>query len=169
MISVNWTAWHVARLDIDERGRVTASEMPASAGIYAAFARDGELLYIGQSLNLRRRWLNHHRQDLMAAGMAELRWTSCQSRDVHELEALLINALRPSLNRTVPAVREPNLHDCSEAMRMLEEGRKEQLENAAVEELFKQHVRGTRGRDRIAATDEFIRLAATGGFSRALS
>jgi hypothetical protein len=74
--------------------------LPSCAGVYFAIAH-GQILYIGKSQNIRRRWGNHHRLgDLQSIDGVSLAWVtfSGSSSELHLMEQRFIKAYLPVLN-----------------------------------------------------------------------
>jgi len=90
------------------------SYLPECAGIYFAIGETGELLYIGQSMNIRARWRSHHVKnnlcdpsDLARARRIRLAGMAVDdAQDLLDLEDRFILKYRPRLNR--PHVSEEN-------------------------------------------------------------
>ena len=83
-------------------------ELPSVAAIYFVLRAD-ELLYIGSSINLRKRWngSGHHISQLIVDRHLEneiqLTWLGCQGNQrlyLHNMEMALIRGLDPVLNKT---------------------------------------------------------------------
>lgn len=82
--------------------------LPTSAGIYFVIEEGGEVTYIGQSLNIRRRWHSHHVQDnlcdpsdLDAARRVRLAWLEVTDvAALADLERQMIQRFLPRLNDT---------------------------------------------------------------------
>lgn len=76
---------------------------PQNAGVYALY-RAGRLVYVGRTFNLRSRLTTHRRR---------VGFTDCKvafvddEQEQKRLERRLIFRLRPSSNRTIPAVADP--------------------------------------------------------------
>jgi hypothetical protein len=81
-------------------------ELPRISAIYFAIDSLGQVQYIGQSTNLRHRWVSHHRQfQLQAIDSVRIAWLQCD--DVLLLtgiEKTLITWFEPPLNRMIPVV-----------------------------------------------------------------
>lgn len=76
--------------------------LPPRRAIYLVFARE-RLLYIGATMNLRARWMGHHRiTDFLAAGYTRIAWIEIPERRwrLTKIEDWLIHQLQPTLNST---------------------------------------------------------------------
>lgn len=83
---------------------VNRHNLPRISGVY--FVLDGdEILYIGQSQNIRSRWMKHHRLNQLNGMKTEnilISWLKIQDLEILPVaEKSLINRLNPLLNRTV--------------------------------------------------------------------
>lgn len=92
------------------------SQLPAVSGIYAIF--DGQsCLYVGQSINLKKRWQNHGRklQFKSVQQTAKLKWIEAPTELLLGLESLLIQFYCPRWNRRPLKMRHSKnqLPDCS--------------------------------------------------------
>jgi predicted GIY-YIG superfamily endonuclease len=93
--------------------RAAAKEAPAAPGVYFLLAGDGELVYIGKAIDLRRRLAQHARaaetgatpKDVRrGATVATVRWEVHASGDAAaDREADLVVALGPGLNASMTA------------------------------------------------------------------
>lgn len=73
-------------------------KLPKRSGVYIVFT-DSELLYIGQSKNIRARWKNHHKTaDIQQHKDVTILWLAIEPDGISEVERLLIGRLLPSLN-----------------------------------------------------------------------
>lgn len=84
----------------------TKAGLPLKCGVYFAFSEAKELLYIGQSTNLKQRWHNHH---LRNRGITLISWMEVEKERLNEVEALLIERYRPPLNEVKPLLDIPPL------------------------------------------------------------
>jgi GIY-YIG catalytic domain-containing protein len=90
------------------------AHLPECEGIYFAIEESGELLYVGQSTNIRARWRSHHVKnslcdpsDLAGARRIRLAWLAVDdAQDLLELEDRFILQFKPRLNR--PHISEEN-------------------------------------------------------------
>lgn len=75
-------------------------QLPPILGIYFAIDSLGVVQYIGQSVNIRNRWLRHHRQSqLEAAGNIRIAWAEVsESSLLNQIEQALIDYFDPPLN-----------------------------------------------------------------------
>lgn len=69
--------------------------LPPIPAIYFALSDTGEVLYVGQSTDVRRRWKEHERH---GPEMVKIAWLPCTPRRLTALERAIILALRPRLN-----------------------------------------------------------------------
>jgi hypothetical protein len=75
--------------------------LPVLAGIYFAM-QDDEILYVGQSRNIHRRWKDHHkRKELTQISGVTIHWTESDGRPLLEQEAEWIRYCHPPLNRSI--------------------------------------------------------------------
>lgn len=74
-------------------------QLPAEPCIYFAIDSQGTVQYIGQSVNPKRRWIKHHRQDLLNE-MSPIRITylRCDVDLLTPIEEALIEQFNPPLN-----------------------------------------------------------------------
>lgn len=75
--------------------------LPEVSAIYLVWSAEGKLLYIGRTVNLKNRWLNHHRlQDLALIGIDNvfIAWFETDKERLPEIEQTLIDNLEPTLN-----------------------------------------------------------------------
>ncbi|MBD2683227.1 MULTISPECIES: ribbon-helix-helix protein, CopG family [Nostoc] len=76
-------------------------KLPEVSAIYLVWSAEGKLLYIGRTVNLKNRWLNHHRlQDLALMGVDKvfIAWFETDKERLPEIEQTLIDNLEPTLN-----------------------------------------------------------------------
>jgi DNA-binding Xre family transcriptional regulator len=75
-------------------------QLPQTAGIYFAIDGDGVVQYIGQSTNLRQRWLNHHRKSALdGISNVQIAWIEVSEPSLlREIEEALIEYFNPPLN-----------------------------------------------------------------------
>jgi hypothetical protein len=85
-------------LPLDER-----RDLPDTAGIYFVMAGD-TVLYVDQSVNLRQRWVAHHRlAQLNEHGGCHIAWMQVNdARLLDELERACVAHLSPLLNQAQP-------------------------------------------------------------------
>lgn len=75
------------------------SQLPPCPAVY--FVLEGErVLYVGKSVNLRQRWLAHHRyKQLKAISSVRIAWLECSDPSLlPKIEVALIEYFQPSLN-----------------------------------------------------------------------
>lgn len=77
-------------------------QLPEHPGVYAV-RNDTKYLYIGATINLRNRWLEHHRMaqiEDMYGDEAEIAYIELSSDAIEQYEQAAIEALNPTLNNT---------------------------------------------------------------------
>lgn len=86
------------------------SALPDTAAIYFVLAGD-VVLYVGQSVSLRQRWLAHHRlAQLNERGGCRIAWMHVDdARLLDELERACIEHFGPALNGTADLTRRPQV------------------------------------------------------------
>lgn len=74
--------------------------LPDCPAVYFAIAATGEVLYIGRTLSLIKRWKSHHRKrQLERSGNVQIAWLIADSPAVlAELEDQLVERFEPALN-----------------------------------------------------------------------
>lgn len=77
------------------------NQFPRCQGIYFVIADDGKLLYIGRSINIAKRWSQHHRHpDLEQLVGVRLAWLQVSDALLlPEIEKALIQYFKPQLNK----------------------------------------------------------------------
>ncbi len=75
------------------------AKLPESGAIYLVWSAN-ELLYIGQSKNLRQRFVSHHRMNKFRETDSRMSWIDFDGSDRAIVEENLIEALKPILNGT---------------------------------------------------------------------
>jgi len=98
-------------LDLPSKPLSLRSKLPSCPAIYFVISDSDEILYIGKSINLANRWVQHHRfKQLSLYPNARIAWL--QSNEVEllfEIESSLIESFNPLLNRSrVPEPGEIN-------------------------------------------------------------
>jgi GIY-YIG catalytic domain len=75
--------------------------LPDIAAVYFAVSATEQILYVGETINLRQRWFNHHRSDeLTNLQCAWIVWEENRAFDLGIRERFWILSLQPSLNGT---------------------------------------------------------------------
>ena len=76
--------------------------LPSQSGIYIVRAPDQTVLYVGQSTNLRERWLKdrHHRYPQAVQHQAFLQYFVCSEPELEDTEKQMIALLKPLWNYT---------------------------------------------------------------------
>lgn len=78
------------------------SQLPTTPAVYFALS-DNEVLYIGHSANLRRRWVTHHKCAALAVmGGVRIAWLVSAPEYSDAIAAALIQWLEPCLNQVQP-------------------------------------------------------------------
>ena len=75
----------------------TRSKLPKISAVYGLHDGQGQLLYVGQTINLQGRLIQHHRAKQVPAD-GEVRWLEVEPALLDELERRLIAELAPPLN-----------------------------------------------------------------------
>lgn len=80
---------------------INRKQLPPILGIYFAIDSLGVVQYIGQSINIRNRWVNHHRQsELKVVGNVSIAYLEVSEPSLlSEIEWALIEYFNPPLNR----------------------------------------------------------------------
>lgn len=78
------------------------SQLPATPGIYFALDTFGCVQYIGRSVNLRQRWLAHHRYlELESMDFVSIAWLEVSVPGMlAEIESALVTYFQPPLNES---------------------------------------------------------------------
>ncbi len=81
-------------------------KLPDIAGIYLCINEAEEIYYIGQSKNINRRWLQHHRNyQLEDIGNIRIAWIAISETSLlNDIETALIEYFNPSLNNSLVSV-----------------------------------------------------------------
>lgn len=76
-------------------------KLPSICGIYFLLSSNGEVLYIVQSLDIRRRWMSHHRfKEFAQIDEAKIAWLEYPyEKRLLKLEAAFIKKLNPTLHK----------------------------------------------------------------------
>jgi hypothetical protein len=73
--------------------------LPEVRCIYFVLSPEGAVLYIGQTSNLRRRWIAHHRfANLADCQEVRIVWMATDDADIASVERALIERYHPSMN-----------------------------------------------------------------------
>jgi DNA-binding Xre family transcriptional regulator len=104
------------RIDIQEWPFVSIEErdkLPRMAGVYVA-ASEGEVLYVGQSTNIKQRWKSHEKlQELSAYPRVRVGWLKVEADDERDaIESLLWTRHSPVLNLCEPRRAGRSNHVC---------------------------------------------------------
>jgi len=97
ILDCEWKTWQ--NIPFEERGL-----LPSSAGIYVVVDANNLVWYVGQSVDIRKRWFgkNHHRYPQLIRANRRLRykiyWQSCPINQLNEKEIFYINLFKPELN-----------------------------------------------------------------------
>lgn len=80
-------------VDFSERGA-----LPKCSGVYFV-TEDGQIVYVGQSVNVKRRFIHHHRAvDFAELSDPKVYWQSCSEEELQQTERDYINKFNPRLN-----------------------------------------------------------------------
>lgn len=75
--------------------------LPDGPGIYFVCDSDGNVLYVGKSVNIHNRWLSHHRYNqAKSIEQVVIKWKQCDAVDLDLKEAYFIETLSPEWNGT---------------------------------------------------------------------
>lgn len=77
-------------------------DLPMCQGVYFAVAHDGTVLYIGKAINIRKRWMGHHRKaDIERWGDVSIFWLQFDGSAelLHEIEQACVKHFDPLLNK----------------------------------------------------------------------
>lgn len=73
--------------------------LPRKSALYFVFDEDDEMLYIGKTVSLVKRWQGHHRlAELKQLGNVRIAWMECDSAIMDSLETTFITHFQPLLN-----------------------------------------------------------------------
>ena len=75
--------------------------LPQISGVYIVVNQEqNEVLYVGQSIDIRQRWTGHHRHSEILHNWpnSHIVWIECKTMGLDRLERLLIKSLSPKLN-----------------------------------------------------------------------
>ncbi|WP_414644176.1 helix-turn-helix domain-containing protein [Allocoleopsis sp.] len=80
---------------------VWCKSLPSASGIYIALSEDDQVLYVGQSGNMRMRWRSHHKRTaLIAHNCSKLCWIDVSDTSLLAgIEKALIEWFKPPLNK----------------------------------------------------------------------
>lgn len=101
-------------------------KLPECSGIYFAIANN-QILYIGQSRNIKNRWQNHHRlpqlEKINKRCEVKLFWLECNQNQLNEIEKQYINYYYPGLNNTKKPDRQiiPSFQTLNLSLKKLQE------------------------------------------------
>lgn len=80
-------------VNFNERG-----VLPKCPGIYFV-TEDGQIVYIGQSVNVKRRFIHHHRRiEFAELNDPKVYWKACPEKELQQAERDYINKFNPRLN-----------------------------------------------------------------------
>ncbi|MDF5718576.1 MAG: GIY-YIG nuclease family protein [Rhizonema sp. NSF051] len=87
-------------LDLPSLPLSRLGELPEVKAIYFSFSDEGEVLYIGQTTNLKNRWVSHHRfKELATNSCIKVAWLEITDEyDLNSIEELAIKHFKPTLN-----------------------------------------------------------------------
>lgn len=75
-----------------------AKNLPEVPCVYFVVNDAGDLLYVGSSINLRHRWVSHHRADQTRQEKAHIAWMVANEDQIREEEERFIQSLNPLWN-----------------------------------------------------------------------
>jgi hypothetical protein len=79
---------------------VERERLPPISTVYFAFSSTGEILYIGRTIDLCRRWTVHHRlRQLEQLGCTRIAWHAANREVLEGIESAMIQESQPPLNR----------------------------------------------------------------------
>lgn len=84
--------------------------LPDGPGIYFVCDSDGNVLYVGKSVNIHNRWLSHHRYNqAKSIEKVVIKWKQCDITDLKLKEVYFIETLTPEWNGTLipPTTKAP--------------------------------------------------------------
>jgi hypothetical protein len=85
----------------------SVKDLPSVAGVYWVLAGES-VLYVGQSANLRQRWVSHHRMiDMRRLEADRIRWLLVSAESLVDAERRVIDELQPVLNGRKRSVSPP--------------------------------------------------------------
>jgi hypothetical protein len=77
-------------------------KLPQYGGVYFAM-QGGDVLYIGQSVNIRKRWIGHHKRDQLSVYPdIRVHYAKSDGRSLYQQESEWLNYCRPPLNTAGP-------------------------------------------------------------------
>lgn len=75
--------------------------LPDEPGVYLVVLENGEVLYVGKSINIKHRWSAHHRYYQLQSQNVFIAWMLVDDISLlHEVEAYLIKEFAPSMNNS---------------------------------------------------------------------
>ncbi len=93
------TIEQVNLLDLPSMPFRKKGKLPELACIYFVFCSQDSLLYIGRTVNLKNRWLHHHRyRDLVNYGTTRIAWMEVSIHELEGIERKMISHFNPVLN-----------------------------------------------------------------------
>lgn len=90
-----------ANIQIDELPSVALEDkkhLPEVSCTYFAIDTQGVIQYIGQTKNLNRRWMSHHKRTHLSGGGIKIAYLDCPTELLEEIERALIDWFKPPLN-----------------------------------------------------------------------
>ncbi|AUT00883.1 hypothetical protein CLI64_11010 [Nostoc sp. CENA543] len=88
-------------------------ELPEQPSVYFVLDVSGQILYIGQTRNLKESWAKHQRlRQLESLGLVSIAWVGCEESELGSLETSLVEILKPKLND------QPRPHETTVAVRL---------------------------------------------------
>lgn len=84
----------------------TLSALPTESGVYFLVSNTGEFLYVGKSINTRRRWMTHHRlTQAQSEEGCSLKWMLVPTDILDATESLYIKKFNPKWNKKASVKR----------------------------------------------------------------
>jgi excinuclease UvrABC nuclease subunit len=83
-------------------------QLPSVSGIYLVHSQYGEIVYIGQSTNIKNRWKSgHHKLSKIISfygSDVKITWAEVPPHRLNHAEYIAIKFYNPSLNRKLPSI-----------------------------------------------------------------
>lgn len=83
--------------------------LPPVCGLYLVLNEKNEVIYIGKSINIKKRWMRgHHKLNEILKNYGyeniKVRWVEIPEKRLNHAEYLAVNFYKPSLNRRKPSI-----------------------------------------------------------------
>lgn len=83
-------------------------QLPSISGIYLVHNMNSEVIYIGQSCNIRERWkCGHHKMSEIISLYGtniEISWAAIPKNRLNHAEYIAVKFYKPHLNKTTPSI-----------------------------------------------------------------